>query len=141
MPSDSTLTLLIPDLFGFQSTLSQLSQEELSQLPVTRFPVLEKWLSRGTQQISEPHSDILSSEFGLKLDDNKDKPYAVLSLIAENNNLNVIYSTKDLYKEKGNEEAILFQTFYEKKFLNEGINIKYIQFQIENKEIIEPENL
>lgn len=85
MPSDSTLTLLIPDLFGFQSTLSQLSQEELSQLPVTRFPVLEKWLSRGTLKKTDSKSDILSSEFGLKLDSNKDKPHAALSLLAENN--------------------------------------------------------
>jgi len=83
LPSDSTLTLYIPDLFGFQSTLSQLSQEELSQLPVTRFPVLEKWLSRGTIKKSKTQHDILSSEFGLTVDENKDKPYAALSLIAE----------------------------------------------------------
>lgn len=83
MPSDSTLTLFIPDLFGFQSTLSQLSQEELSQLPCTRFPVLEKWLSRGVIKKSEEHNDILLSEFGLAVDVNKDNPYAALSLLAE----------------------------------------------------------
>lgn len=85
MPSDSTLTLLIPDLFGFQSTLSQLSQDELSQLPVTRFPILEKWLSRGTLKKSDSKSDILASEFGLMIDSNKDRPHAALSLLAENN--------------------------------------------------------
>lgn len=84
MPSDSTLTLFIPDLFGFQTTLSKLSQEELHQLPATRFPILEKWLSRGVINRSERPGDILSSEFGLKVDNNKDKPYAALSLLAEN---------------------------------------------------------
>ena len=89
MPSDSTLTLFIPDLFGFQPTLSQLSQEEKAQLPETRFPTLEKWLSRGTKQKLTEKNDIVFSEFGLSLDNNdeknKDKPYAALSLLAEDN--------------------------------------------------------
>lgn len=89
MPSDSALTLFIPDLFGFQPTLSQLSQEEKAQLPETRFPTLEKWLSRGTKQKLTENNDIVFSEFGLSLDNNgeknKDKPYAALSLLAEDN--------------------------------------------------------
>ncbi len=85
MPSESTLTLFIPDLFGFQSTLSKLTQEELSQLPATKFPVLEKWLSRGLREKSAHHDNIIFSEFGLSIEDNKDKPFAALSLLAENN--------------------------------------------------------
>ena len=50
MPGESTLTLYIPDLFGFQSTLSKVSKEELSQLPEIKLPVLEKWLSRGFRE-------------------------------------------------------------------------------------------
>ncbi|MCW8980778.1 MAG: hypothetical protein OQJ83_05275 [Altibacter sp.] len=85
MPSDSTLTLFIPDLFGFQSTLSQLSTEEMSSLPETQFPILDKWLSRGLIEKSSKPNDILFSEFGLSSEDHKDKPYAALSLLAENN--------------------------------------------------------
>lgn len=91
MPSDSTLTLFIPDLLGFQSMLSQLSQEEKSSLPETQFPILEKWLSRGLLAKTSGQSDILFSEFGLSFDNksekNKDKPYAALSLLAENNSV------------------------------------------------------
>lgn len=91
MPSDSTLTLFIPDLFGFQSILPQLSQEEKSQLPFTRFPVLEKWLSRGLSEKKSAGNDILTSEFGLLIEENKDIPYAALSLLAEKKS-----ETKDL---------------------------------------------
>ncbi|MCW8902022.1 MAG: hypothetical protein OQK95_15260 [Gammaproteobacteria bacterium] len=89
MPSDSTLTLFIPDLFGFESTFSQLSAEEMSSLPETRFPILEKWLSRGLIDKSSGSNDVVFSEFGLSFDSNseqkKDKPYAALSLLAEKN--------------------------------------------------------
>lgn len=83
MPSDSTLTLFIPDLFGFQSTFSTLSSSEISQLPELKLPVLEKWLSRGEVKPSLPQDDIIFNEFGLVIDKNKDKPYAALSLYAE----------------------------------------------------------
>lgn len=83
MPSESTLTLFIPDLFGFQSTLSQLSKDELSQLPGIGLPVLEKWLSRGViEKSAQPH-DAVFSTFGLSLERNSDKHFAALSLLAE----------------------------------------------------------
>lgn len=83
MPGESTLTLYIPDLFGFQSTLSKLSKDELSQLPAVKFPVLEKWLSRGSVEKSAHQDDVVFSEFGLSVDKNIDKPFAALSLLAE----------------------------------------------------------
>ena len=91
MPSDSTLTLFIPDLFGFQSTFSKLSRDELTQLPEIRFPNLEKWLSRGTKTKLTENNDVLFSEFGLSIE--KDKPFAALSLLAENTDL----KKSDLY--------------------------------------------
>lgn len=83
MPGESTLTLYIPDLFGFQSTLSKLSKDELSQLPTVKFPVLERWLSRGSVEKSVHQDDVVFSEFGLSIDKNTDKPFAALSLLAE----------------------------------------------------------
>ena len=83
MPGESTLTFYIPDLFGFQSTLSKLSKDELSQLPVVKFPVLEKWLSRGFVEKSTHQDDVVFSELGLSVDKNIDKPFAALSLLAE----------------------------------------------------------
>lgn len=83
MPSDSTLTLYIPDLFGFQSTFSKLSKDELSQLPEIKLPVLEKWLSRGSVLESNFLNDPVLTEFGLSIKSNTDKHYAALSLFAE----------------------------------------------------------
>lgn len=82
MPSDSTLTLFIPDLFGFQSILAPLSKDELAQLPETRFPILEKWLSRGFRNNSSNQQDLLFTEFGILPD--QDHSIAALSLLAEN---------------------------------------------------------
>ena len=83
MPSDSTLTLFIPDLFGFQSTLSKLSSEEISQLPTIELSVLEKWLSRGLFEKKFNQEDSLFSELGLTEYTKKEKPFAALSLLAE----------------------------------------------------------
>ena len=83
MPGDSTLTLFIPDLFGFQSTLSKLSSEEISQLPIIELPILEKWLSRGLFEKKSNQEDSLFSELGLGEYTKKDKPFAALSLLAE----------------------------------------------------------
>ncbi|MFK5914015.1 MAG: hypothetical protein QM484_06545 [Woeseiaceae bacterium] len=79
MPSDSTLTLFIPDLFGFQSTLSTLSADEISQLPEIKLPIIEKWFSRGSLEKLSVQEDTAFFELGL---DNK-KPYAAFSLLSE----------------------------------------------------------
>lgn len=84
MASDSTLTLFIPDLFGFQSTLNHLSAEEKSSLPPFEIPLLEKWLSRGSYKKEENQEDSVFRALGLDELINKNKPYAALSLLAEN---------------------------------------------------------
>ena len=91
MPSESTLTLFIPDLFGFQSTLNNLSSEEKSSLPEIKTPVLEKWLSRGLLEKATHQEDIIFSELGF--DRMSDKPLAALSLLAEEMDLEFDEST------------------------------------------------
>ena len=83
MPSDSTLTLFIPDLFGFQSTLSKLTPEEKSQLPEIKLSILERWLSRASFEKTSNQEDSAFLELGLGEYQNDDKPYAALSLVAE----------------------------------------------------------
>ena len=54
------------------------------------------------------------------------------------NNLSVEDQTPDLYGEGWNDERITIQTYYEKRFLNEGIKINYLCFRLPaGKEIIE----
>lgn len=83
MPSDSTLTLFIPDLFGFQSTLNHLSKEELSSLPDFNFPTLEKWLSRGVVTQSGQQEISVFDELSVSIDKNIDLPFAALALLSE----------------------------------------------------------
>ncbi len=70
--------------------------------------------------------------------DNKELFEYTLQL-AKLNNLNILNYAEDLYNEKGNKEAKLFQTYYEKKFIEEGLPIKFIQFQLNTNELKEPE--
>lgn len=81
MPSDSTLTLFIPDLFGLQPVLSTLTQSDRQQLKLFNFSTLEKWLSRGLRQAGAEQDDVLFNEFSITCKDNK--PYAALSLLLE----------------------------------------------------------
>lgn len=97
MPSDSTLTLFIPDLFGFQPILSQLSKDEISQLPETRFPILEKWLSRGQVEQNSHDYDVIFSEFQLSLTQKADIPFAALSLQGESSTDSSNFNSSDSY--------------------------------------------
>ena len=45
-------------------------------------------------------------------------------------NIEILEITRDLYKEQGFEEVASVQTFYEKKFLAEGLPITYLNFRL-----------
>lgn len=84
VPSESTLTLFIPDLFGFQSTLNHLSPDEKSTLPKFNLSILDKWISRGSfKKSSTTQEESVFSELGLDEYKEKDKPFAALSLLVE----------------------------------------------------------
>ncbi|MBE9469593.1 MAG: tRNA (guanosine(46)-N7)-methyltransferase TrmB [Bacteroidetes bacterium] len=60
------------------------------------------------------------------------------------NGLKINISTNDLYKESNPDliklsEASSIKTYYEKKYLEKGEKIKFIQFKLSNKNIEEPE--
>ena len=44
--------------------------------------------------------------------------------------IEILEITRDLYKDDGFEEAAAVQTFYEKKFLAEGLPITYLKFKM-----------
>jgi len=63
-----------------------------------------------------------------------------LDLVKENG-LPRVYTTVDLYGSKQNNIVYGIQTHYEKLFIEEGLNIHYMQFKLpKNKEIIEPKD-
>ncbi|MDO9512114.1 MAG: tRNA (guanosine(46)-N7)-methyltransferase TrmB [Bacteroidales bacterium] len=44
----------------------------------------------------------------------------------------LLFSTFDLYNENVDYDAVKVQTFYEKQFLDQGMEIKYLQFRLNN---------
>lgn len=64
----------------------------------------------------------------LKTDNLKLYEYS-LEVVSENN-LEIIENTKDLYASAEGNEILLIKTFYEEKFLAEGIPIKYLRFKL-----------
>ena len=51
------------------------------------------------------------------------------------NNLEIVFSTDDLYSEEKNS-ILSIRTHYEKKFLDEGLKIRYLLFRLEKEKII-----
>jgi len=112
----------------------------------------EIWITFPDPQPKKPRKRLTSSRF-LNLYKNFLKPNALIHLKTDNyilyeytlnlissNKLKIIEYTSDLYNCDCHSEAKEIQTFYEKKFANEGISIKYLKFIINNeKAIIEPE--
>ena len=56
--------------------------------------------------------------------------------LAEGNNLQVIYSTRDLYADKTGDEILSIKTHYENHFLAEGLKIHYLAFRLEKNRTI-----
>ena len=60
--------------------------------------------------------------------------------LARQNDLKVEYANSDLYGSENPEPVQGIQTFYEKQFISEGLNIHYLQFRLPNDQnILEPE--
>ncbi len=62
--------------------------------------------------------------------------------IIEKNKLTILENTNDLYKNNSVDEILSIKTFYEKKFLEEGKNINYVKFLLDNNnDIVEPDTI
>lgn len=60
--------------------------------------------------------------------------------VIKHNHLSIVSITDNLYNSPILDEKLSVKTFYEKQWLERGIDIKYIAFQIEQKEVwVEPE--
>ena len=57
--------------------------------------------------------------------------------VVENNNLEMVFATSDLYSENLSDDILPIRTHYEKIFLNEGLKINYLFFRLEREKIIE----
>lgn len=66
--------------------------------------------------------------------------YTYTSAMIEENKLNIIFNTDDLYNSGITDDILQIQTFYEQQWRARGIDIKYIKFECpENRNWIEPD--
>lgn len=63
--------------------------------------------------------------------------YEYTAKLVKHNNLKVLASTADLYNSEFADDILGIKTFYEQQFLNQGLSIKYIKFQLSNVNYIE----
>jgi tRNA (guanine-N7-)-methyltransferase len=114
--------------------------------------VSEIWLTFPDPQMRKTNKRLTSTNFlrryvqflapdgllHLKTDSNF--MFAYTCALVEENKFPVILKTKDLYNEKDVSEVLKIKTFYEQQWLSRGISIKYICFQIKNREnFVEPD--
>lgn len=67
--------------------------------------------------------------------------FAYTTYLVEKNSLPVVFRTEDLYHSVMPDEKILsIQTYYESMWIERGLNIKYMKFQLpRNGELVEPD--
>jgi tRNA (guanine-N7-)-methyltransferase len=57
--------------------------------------------------------------------------------LARYNGLNIIFQTDDLYNSSCPGEIVAIQTFYERQFLDQGMTIKYLSFELSYEKTLE----
>lgn len=60
--------------------------------------------------------------------------YQYTDAMIKENNLSVLYKTDDLYNSTLNDNILTIHTFYEKQWIARGLSIKYLKFQLSDKE-------
>jgi len=70
--------------------------------------------------------------------------FTYTTLMAERNNLPVLFRTEDLYHTEGLDEdtrrILSIQTYYESQWIERGLNIKYMKFRlVADGELVEPD--
>ena len=111
--------------------------------------ISEIWITFPDPQPERPKKRLTSSRFlnsykqFLKSDgfihlktDNKELADCTRQLILYNQ-LKLYLDCSDIYKDKVNNEAVYLQTFYEKQFIEQGLTIKYLKFQLTDEKNIE----
>ncbi|MBN2350576.1 MAG: tRNA (guanosine(46)-N7)-methyltransferase TrmB [Bacteroidales bacterium] len=86
------------------------------------------------------YRSFISGNGNIQLKTDNKELYKYTLKLALYNKFEIKSYTDNLYGSEGNEEAKLFQTHYETRFLKEGIKIKYICFKLNNQEVKELPN-
>jgi tRNA (guanine-N7-)-methyltransferase len=115
---------------------------EVSEIWITfPDPQMKKVNKRLTScRFMKKYSVILKDKGMIHLKTDSNFLYRYTKAMVEENQLEVLFETDDLYQSKIESEVLSIQTFYEKQWLSRGLNIKYLKFICPKKyEWIEPE--
>ncbi|RUT77997.1 tRNA (guanosine(46)-N7)-methyltransferase TrmB [Ancylomarina longa] len=117
-------------------------QGEIAEIWVTfPDPQMKKVRKRLTgTRFLELYSNLLSMNGIIHLKTDSKFLYEYTSYVIQENNLNVDINTNDLYNSGIADDILSIRTFYEQQFLDRGIPIKYLKFNLADKRhFIEPD--
>jgi tRNA (guanine-N7-)-methyltransferase len=103
---------------------------EVSEIWITfPDPQMKKVNKRLTScRFMKEYSNILKENGLIHLKTDSNFLYTYTKAMIEENELEVLFDTDDLYHSDIDSEVLSIQTFYEKQWLSRGLNIKYIKF-------------
>lgn len=110
------------------------SEDEVEEIwltfpdPQTKKRRMEKRLS-GTRFLSK-YQKFLKSEGLIHLKTDSSILYEYTLKLIQYNNLELLFSTDDLYQSVLKDEILQIHTFYEKQYLAQGLKINYLKFRL-----------
>lgn len=119
------------------------AENEISEIWVTfPDPQPKKQRKRLTSsRFLNNYSKILKPEGTVNLKTDSKLMHLYTLEIIKDNNLNAIFASDDIYAFPERDEILDIKTFYEQKFLAQGIKITYVKFNLEkNKIYLEPKD-
>ncbi len=116
------------------------SKDEISEIWLT-FPDPQSKKRREKKRLTNPqflnsYKDFLIPEGIIHLKTDNHPLFEYTLDIIRQNNLELLYSTPDLYNAEVSDENLFFKTFYEKQFIEKGKKITYLSFRLTNNEPI-----
>lgn len=114
------------------------AKDEVEEIWITfPDPQLKKDMKRLTSsRFLNRYKQFLTSDGFIHLKTDNPELYDYTSRLARFNGLNVLSRSDNLYQSKLNNKILSIRTFYESMWLEEGFKIHYIQFQLNNNNVI-----
>jgi len=107
---------------------------EISEIWIT-FPDPQIKHSRENRRLTSPrfiksYSEILQPKGIIHLKTDSKDLFDYTCKIVESNNYQILERTDDLYNSNIDDDVLSVQTYYEKKFTEQGLSIKYLKFRL-----------
>lgn len=109
-------------------------ENEISEIWIT-FPDPQPRKSKTKKRLTSPefldrYRPLLKKDAVIHLKTDDLGLYKYTMEVVRQNNLKLIYSTKDLYNSDFDGDVLGIKTFYEKIWLEQGFSIKYVEFSL-----------